>query len=129
MSNSGPTPWPINPDDGMPETWQRAINGVDQAVQPNRIESAAQRARAVMLLDQMRWQRHIFQSQADRAAREADDAMLRHRQSQEAAAWYATAADQQAASLRHATWALAAATVVLAVATVVLVFVTAQAGA
>lgn len=117
--------WPVNPEDGIPPTWKQHIDDIDEAVAPSRIKSSELRARAQMLLDEMLWQRVIFEAQARRAAAEAGEAQQRHRQTLEIMAAAKDAADDQARaasrqtkSLLWATYVLAGSTVVLAIATI-----------
>lgn len=124
MPDTESTSWPLNPDDGIPEEWASAITEIAGSTPPSLRDAATQKARALMLLDEMRWQRHIFWAQADRAARESRDAQTRHEQSLSQARASADAADRHAVAMKRATWILAGATVALAVATVGLIWAT-----
>lgn len=124
MIDANGQPWPINPDNGIPAEWEDALEKIERAPTIVPAHAAVQRARALMLLDEMRWQRHIFYAEAERRAREAGDAMMRHREALAASLEQAAAAQKHAKSVTKATWILAGSTVVLAVATVALIFAT-----
>lgn len=126
---------PLDPQSPAPDAIQNLIRELDLEASPSRRDHLRARldlAFAAYRADQ-EW--HIFTAQTDRAAREANDAMMRHKEMRalaeanaEAAEAHAAAANEHARALRSATWWLAASTAVLAVATVVLVLVTARRG-
>lgn len=132
--------WPIDPDQGIPPTWDNAVNEVQRSVTPNAIQAAVQRAEALRLLDDMKFRRVIWRSETRHWANSSADEAARHTQmkalmeeqtaSQErasrASSALADAANRQTAALVQWTKWLVIATTVLAVATIVLVAVTAS---
>lgn len=126
---------PLDPQSPAPAAIQDLIRELEVEASPSRRDHLRARLDLALAAYRADQEWRIFAAQTDRAAREANDAMKRHREVQaiaeanaEAAEAHATAANEHARALRKATWWLAASTAVLAVATVVLVLATARSG-
>jgi hypothetical protein len=116
--------WPIDPDKGIPPSWEKAIAEVRQASTPNAIQAAVQKAEALRLLDDMKFRRVVWHSEARHWANNSADEAARHTQMKSLMKAQMEAADRQANAVKVATWVLAGATVGLFLATVGLIWAT-----